>query len=183
MGLNAQEGLAESHKTSDVQKRIRCELVELHTVNKQKPTEKLMGRKRETVEEESKEHYPITARGLRDPLSTGKFDGIFGGDEAVHRVLLHLLLSDGGANPVGGRSLGHGALGGQVFHAQPVRSALGGYAREKEAEEISNGGGRGDELVNSKNPPLRPLYIFWEKDRGPRRGAKSRNGSPLTVKN
>jgi hypothetical protein len=71
VGLNAQEGLAESHETGDVQKRIRCELVELHTVNKQKPTEKLVGRKREAAEEESKEHYPITARGLRDPFSTG----------------------------------------------------------------------------------------------------------------
>jgi hypothetical protein len=34
MGLNAQEGLAESHETGNVQKRIRCELVELHTVDK-----------------------------------------------------------------------------------------------------------------------------------------------------
>jgi hypothetical protein len=166
-----------------VQKRIRCELVELHTINKQKPTEKLVGRKRETAEEESKEHYPVTARGLQDPFSTGEYDGIFGGDEAVRRGFLHLLLRDGGANPVGSRSLGHGALSGEVFQAHPVRSALGGYAREKEAEEISNGGGEGNELVNSKNPPLRPLYIFWEKDRGPRRSAKSGNGSPLTVKN
>jgi hypothetical protein len=60
---------------------------------------------------------------------------------------------------------------------------LGGYAWEEETEEISNGGGRGNELVNSKNPPLRPLYIFWEKDCGPRCGTKSRNDSPLTVKN
>jgi hypothetical protein len=70
-----------------------------------------------------------------------------------------------------------------VFHAHPVRSALGGYEREKEAEEISNVGGGGNELVNNKNPPLRPLYIFWKKNRGPRRGAKSGNGSPLTVEN
>jgi hypothetical protein len=69
-----------------------------------------------------------------------------------------------------------------VFHTHPVRSALGGYAREEETEEISNGGGGGDELVNSKNLPLCPLYIFWEKDRGLRHGAKSENGSPLTVK-
>jgi hypothetical protein len=68
-----------------------------------------------------------------------------------------------------------------VFHAHPVRSALRGYARE-ETEEISNGGGGGNELVNSKNPPIRPLYIFWENDRGLRSGAKSGNGSPLTVK-
>jgi hypothetical protein len=70
----------------------------LHTVDKEKPTEKLVSRKRETAEEESKEHYPITAWGLRDSLSTGKFDGILGGDEAVRPGLLHLFLGDGGAH-------------------------------------------------------------------------------------
>jgi hypothetical protein len=57
-----------------VQKRVRCELVKLHTVNKEKPTKKLMGRKRKTTEEESEEHYPITTRGLRDPLRVWKPD-------------------------------------------------------------------------------------------------------------
>jgi hypothetical protein len=96
-----------------VQKGIWCELVELHTIDKEKPTEKLVGRKRKTVDEESKEYYPITARGLRDPLSTGKFDGILGGDEAVRSGFLHLLLCDSGSYPVGGgRGLGHGVLGG-----------------------------------------------------------------------
>jgi hypothetical protein len=96
-----------------MKKGVRCELVELHTVNKEKPTEKLVGRKRKAVEEEGKEHYPITARGLRDPLSAWELDGILGGDEAVHPGLLHLLLCDGGVHPAGGRrGLGHGVLGG-----------------------------------------------------------------------
>jgi hypothetical protein len=120
--------------------------------------EKLVGRKRETAEEKSKEHYPITTWGLRDPFSAGKFDGVLGGDEAIRPGLLHLLLGDGGAYPVGGRSLGHGVLGGQVFHAHPVRSALGGYEQEEETEEINNGGGGGNELVNSKIPHY-ALYI------------------------
>jgi hypothetical protein len=47
-----------------VQKGVWCELVELHTVDKEKPTEKLVGRKRKTTEEESKEHYPITVGGF-----------------------------------------------------------------------------------------------------------------------
>jgi hypothetical protein len=141
-----------------VQKGIWCELVELHTVDKEKPTEKLAGRKRETTEEEGKEHYPITAWGLQDSLSTGKFDGILGGDEAVRPGLLHLLLCDGGVHPVGGRSLGHCVLGVQVFHAHLIRSALRGYAREEETEEISNGGGGGNKLVNSKIPHYAP-YI------------------------
>jgi hypothetical protein len=53
---------------------VRCELVKLHTVNKEKPAKKFVGRKRKATEEESKEHYPIAARGLRDPLRTGEFD-------------------------------------------------------------------------------------------------------------
>jgi hypothetical protein len=117
-----------------------------------------MGRKGQTAEKKSKEHYPITAWGLRDPFSTGKLDGIFGGDEAVRGGFLHIFLGDGGANPVGGRSLGHGALGGQMFHAHPTRSTLGGSAREEEAEEISNGGGGGNELVNSAIPHY-AIYI------------------------
>jgi hypothetical protein len=45
-----------------------------------------------------------------------------------------------------------------VFHAHPVRSALGGYEQEEETEENSNGGGGGNELVNSKIPHY-ALYI------------------------
>jgi hypothetical protein len=45
-----------------------------------------------------------------------------------------------------------------VFHAHLIRSAPGGYAREEEAEEISIGGGGGNELVNSKIPHY-PPYI------------------------
>jgi hypothetical protein len=96
-----------------VQKGVWCELVELHTIDKEKPTEKLVGRKRKAAEEEGKKHYPITARGLRDPLSAWKLDRILGGDEAIRLGFLHLLLRDGGAHPAGGRrGLGHGVLGG-----------------------------------------------------------------------
>jgi hypothetical protein len=96
-----------------VKDRVRCELVELYTVNKEKPTKKLVGRKRKAAEEEGKEYYPITARGLRDPLSAWKLDRILGGDEAVRPGLLHLLLRDGRAYPAGRRRiLGHGVLGG-----------------------------------------------------------------------
>jgi hypothetical protein len=45
-----------------------------------------------------------------------------------------------------------------MFHAYPARSTLGGSAREEEAEEISNGGGRGNELVNSTIPHY-AIYI------------------------
>jgi hypothetical protein len=87
--------------------------VKLHTVNKEKPMKKLVGRKRKTTEEESEKHYPITTGRLRDPLRARELDRILGGDEAVRPGLLHLLLRDGEAHLVGGRrSLGHGVLGG-----------------------------------------------------------------------
>jgi hypothetical protein len=96
-----------------MQKRVRCELVKLHTVNKEKPTKELVGRKRKSTEEESKEHYLITTRGLRDPLRAWKLDRIFGGDEAVRPGLFHLLLRDGRGHLADRRvrfSLGHGVL-------------------------------------------------------------------------
>jgi hypothetical protein len=89
-------------------------MVKLHTVNKEKPTKKLVGRKRKTAEEESEEHYPITTRGLRDPLSARKLDRILGEDEAVRPGFLHLLLRDGRGHLAGRSvrfSLGHGVLG------------------------------------------------------------------------
>jgi hypothetical protein len=55
---------------------VRCELVKLHTINKEKPMKKLVGRKRKAAEEEGKEHYSITAWGLRDPLSAGELNGV-----------------------------------------------------------------------------------------------------------
>jgi hypothetical protein len=39
-----------------------------------------------------------------------------------------------------------------------TQSALGGFAREEEIEDISNGGGRGNELVNSMIPHY-AIYI------------------------
>jgi hypothetical protein len=45
-----------------------------------------------------------------------------------------------------------------MFHAHPAQSALGGSAREEETEEISNGGGGWNELVNSMIPHY-AIYI------------------------
>jgi hypothetical protein len=50
-----------------------------------------------------------------------------------------------------------------VFYAHPVRSALGGYAREEETEEISNGGGGGNKLVNSKIPHYAPYISYGRR--------------------
>jgi hypothetical protein len=53
------------------------------------------------------------------------------------------------------------------------RTALGGYARTERGEEIGNGGGRGNELVNSKIPHYALIYLLregswaetWRKER------------------
>jgi hypothetical protein len=112
--------------------------VKLHTIDKKKTTKELVGGKRKTMEEESEEHYPITARGLRDPLSAGKSDGILGGDEAVRPGFFHILLRDGGAHPAGGgRGLGHGVLGGQMFHAHLMHEVRLGTMNERRKQRRS----------------------------------------------
>jgi hypothetical protein len=45
MRFDPQERLTKSNKTSSVQNRIWRELVKLHAVNEEKPTEKFVGRK------------------------------------------------------------------------------------------------------------------------------------------
>jgi hypothetical protein len=145
---------------------VRCELVKLHTINKEKPMKELVGRKRKAAEEEGKEHYPITARGLRDPLGARELDGVTTGDEAVCPGLLHLLLHDGRGHPAsrrGGFSLAMAFLVARSF-TRMYQSALGGYAREEKETEIDNGGGGGEkELVNSTNPPLLLREGTWAK--------------------
>jgi hypothetical protein len=49
MGFDPQERLAKSNETGDVQNRVWCELVKLHTVHKEKPTKEFVGRERETA--------------------------------------------------------------------------------------------------------------------------------------
>jgi hypothetical protein len=43
--VDAKKCFAESDKTSNVQNGIQRELMQLHTINKEKPTKKFMGRK------------------------------------------------------------------------------------------------------------------------------------------
>jgi hypothetical protein len=58
-----------------------------------------------------------------------------------------------------------------------------GAMRERSRkEESAMEAAEGTRLVNSRNPPPRPLYSFWIKDNGLQRGARIANGSPPTVK-
>jgi hypothetical protein len=70
-----------------VQNRVWCELVELQAINKEKPTKKFVGRERKTVQEKSKKHHPITARGLGDALGAGEDDLILVDKESLFLVL------------------------------------------------------------------------------------------------
>jgi hypothetical protein len=45
MRINAKEGFAEGDKAGNMQNGIGRELMQLHAINKEKPTEKLLGRK------------------------------------------------------------------------------------------------------------------------------------------
>jgi hypothetical protein len=83
MGFNPQEGLAKSHKTGNVEDRVRCELVKLHTVNIKEPMKELVGRKRESAEKEREENHPVAARGLGDPFGGREDDGVIVRDETV----------------------------------------------------------------------------------------------------
>jgi hypothetical protein len=53
MGFDPQKRLAKSHETGNMEDRVRCKLVKLHTVNIKKPTKELVGRKRESAEKKN----------------------------------------------------------------------------------------------------------------------------------
>jgi hypothetical protein len=57
-----------------MKKGIWCRLMKLHTVHINKPMKELVGRKRKTMQKESKKHHPEAAFGLGDPLGAGEDD-------------------------------------------------------------------------------------------------------------
>jgi hypothetical protein len=57
--------------------------VKLYAINKEEPMKKFVGRKRETMEKESKKHHPITAWGLGDAFGAGEDDLLPSGDEPL----------------------------------------------------------------------------------------------------
>jgi hypothetical protein len=48
--------------------------MQLHTINKEKPIKKCVGRKRKFVEDKSKKHHPIAPLQLMDDLGAGEGD-------------------------------------------------------------------------------------------------------------
>jgi hypothetical protein len=137
MGINPQKRLAQSYEASNMQDRVWCELVKLHTVNKNKPTKKFVGRKRKTAQKIGKEHHPKTIPGLGDPLSAGEDNLVVIGDEAIRLGFLQLLLRKGRRYPArcDVLPLGHLVLLRLMLHAH-LRSAQGGSARDQRKAAI-----------------------------------------------
>jgi hypothetical protein len=83
MGFDPQKRLTKSYKTSNVDNRVWCELVKLHTVYEEKPAKEFVGRERKTAQKKSKKHHPKAALGLGDLLGAGEDNLIVIRDEAV----------------------------------------------------------------------------------------------------
>jgi hypothetical protein len=120
MGLDPQKGLAKSYKIGDVENRVWCELVKLHTIDEKKSMKELMGRERKFVQEKIKEHHPKATRGLGDAISARESDMIIGGDEAVGLGFLQILLLELQGHPAGrgvcSLPIGHVILLRQMLH-------------------------------------------------------------------
>jgi hypothetical protein len=83
MGFDPKKRFAKRNETGNVHNRVWREPVKLHTINKEKPTKKFVGRERKTTQEKSKEHHPIAARGLGDALGAGEDDLILFNEESL----------------------------------------------------------------------------------------------------
>jgi hypothetical protein len=57
--------------------------VKLHAVDKEKPTKKFMGRKRQATEKKSEEHHPKATWGLGDAIGAGEDDLIPFSNETI----------------------------------------------------------------------------------------------------
>jgi hypothetical protein len=68
VGINSKKRFAKSDETSNVQNRIRRELMQLHAIDKEKPTKKFVGRERKAMKEKGEKHQPISFRRLWNTL-------------------------------------------------------------------------------------------------------------------
>jgi hypothetical protein len=72
--INSKKRFTKSDKTSNVEDRIRRELMKLHAIEKEKPTKKFMGRKRKATKEKGEELHPVSFRWLWNTFVTGEDD-------------------------------------------------------------------------------------------------------------
>jgi hypothetical protein len=123
-----------------MQNGIWCELMKLHTINKKKPTKKLVGRKGKTTQKKGEKHHPKAIYGLRDPFGAREDDLIIIGDEVISSGLVQILLRENRRHPAGRGVcrflLGHLVLLCQMLHAH-LRFAHGGYAGDQRCTNIA----------------------------------------------
>jgi hypothetical protein len=140
MGLDPQKGLAKSYETGNVENRIWCELVKLHTIDKKKSTKEFVGRERKSAQKKIKEHHPKATRGLGDAISAREDNLIVIGDEAISLGLLQILFLELRGHPadrgVPSLSLGHLVLLCQMLHAH-LRFAHGGCAGGQKCADVA----------------------------------------------
>jgi hypothetical protein len=121
MGIDPKERFIKGDIAGNVQDRVRRELMELHAVNKKKPVEEFMGRKGDSVQEESKKYHPIAARGLGDVLGAGEDYLVPFGDEPILLGLGEISLPKLRGHPAGRRIgallLPHLVFVGKAFYA------------------------------------------------------------------
>jgi hypothetical protein len=114
--------------------------MKLHTINKKKPTKKLVGRKGKTAQEKGKKHHPKAISGFGDPLGAREDDLIFIEDEAIGSGLVQILLRKDRRHPAGhgvcSLPLGHLVLLRQMLHAH-LRFVHGGYAGDQRCADIA----------------------------------------------
>jgi hypothetical protein len=123
--------------------------VKLHAIDKEKPTKKLVGRKRKAAEKKCKEHNPISARRLGDTLVAGEDDRCRFWKKALLFGFLQIGLLERRGNPLGGHTAAP-----LLHHFLSMRNLLDGHSkvtrsgtkRRMQAQgRRSNGGGGGIE--------------------------------------
>jgi hypothetical protein len=72
--VKSKKRLTESDKTSNVKNQIWRELMYLHTIDKEKPTKKFVGRERKATEKKGEEHHPISLWWFWNTLIAGEDD-------------------------------------------------------------------------------------------------------------
>jgi hypothetical protein len=159
MGFDPQKGLAKSYKVGNVENRVWCELVKLHTVDEKNPMKELVGRERKSAQEKIKKHHPKAARGLGDALSARESDLIIGGDEAIGLSFLQILLLE-----LRWHLAGRGVRSDVFAHLVLLRVSLdahlgvahGGYAEIQKGARSATmvAAAEARKLVNSNFPTL-----------------------------
>jgi hypothetical protein len=133
--------------------------VKLHTINKEKPTKKFVGRKGQAAQKKGKKHHPIAARGLGDAIGAREDDLVTSGEKSILLGLGQIGLFELQWHPadrrVGDLLLPHLVLVGKAFDAHLQKLRQGAAKELGSAKEMQQWWRRKvNELVNSNSPTI-----------------------------